>query len=102
MEKKILKNVSGFANPGEVTIIMGASGAGKTSLLNVLSRQLVTTKNARISGEIKANGYDLTKLSVAKFTSYVTQEDHLFATLTPKECLEFSAEMRTGIKGDKL
>ena len=34
--KKILQNVSGVARPGEVLAIMGASGAGKSTFLNVL------------------------------------------------------------------
>jgi ABC-type multidrug transport system ATPase subunit len=35
--KKILSNVSGFAKPKELVAIMGASGSGKTSLLNFLA-----------------------------------------------------------------
>ena len=35
--QKIIKGVSGYALPGESLYIMGASGAGKTSLLNMLS-----------------------------------------------------------------
>ena len=32
-EKKILHGLSGFAKPGEMVAIMGASGSGKTSFL---------------------------------------------------------------------
>ena len=35
--KRILTNVSGYAKPKELVAIMGASGSGKTSLLNVLA-----------------------------------------------------------------
>lgn len=35
--KRILTNVSGYAKPKEMIAIMGASGSGKTSLLNVLA-----------------------------------------------------------------
>lgn len=34
--KTILHNESGFVNSGEALFIMGASGAGKTSMLNAL------------------------------------------------------------------
>jgi ABC-type multidrug transport system ATPase subunit len=42
--QKIIKGVSGYALPGESLYIMGASGAGKTSLLNMLSDR-ISTKN---------------------------------------------------------
>lgn len=47
--------MSGFALPGEVLFIMGASGAGKTSLLNILSDRISTGKNAKVKGKILIN-----------------------------------------------
>ena len=52
----ILKSVSGFAAPGQATYIMGASGAGKTSLLNIMAdRQISTKNNTVLSGNILFN-----------------------------------------------
>jgi ABC-type multidrug transport system ATPase subunit len=36
-EKCVLRNNSGHASPGEMLAILGPSGAGKTSLLNLLA-----------------------------------------------------------------
>jgi len=46
----IIKNVSGFALPGQTLFIMGASGAGKTSLLNILSDRISLDGGAELSG----------------------------------------------------
>ena len=51
MMKRILTDISGTAQPGELLAIMGPSGAGKTSLLNALARQ-----NPMATGEVLANG----------------------------------------------
>ena len=47
--KRILNCVSGAIRPGRLTCILGASGAGKTSLLNILSGSLVS---GALSGQL--------------------------------------------------
>jgi ABC-type multidrug transport system ATPase subunit len=90
-----LNNVSGFANPRELLVIMGASGSGKSTLLKVLAKRAGGKKsNIKISGSIKANGSDVKNIKYRKLVGYVTQEDILMETLTPRETLEFSAALR--------
>lgn len=52
---KIVKGVSGCALPGQATYIMGSSGAGKTSLLNILSDRIGTKRGDKLSGNIVFN-----------------------------------------------
>lgn len=53
--QEIVKGATGFASPGQATYIMGASGAGKTSLLNILSDRVKMINKATISGTIVFN-----------------------------------------------
>lgn len=50
MKREIIKNIDGFCPGGEVTAILGASGAGKTSLLNILSARVKSTKSVKLTG----------------------------------------------------
>lgn len=91
----MLKDCTGYALPGQTLFIMGASGAGKTSLLNALSDRLSLTNGAKITGEIKLNDQlDLNQDLFGKFATYVMQDDILFAYFTVKEALTFSARLR--------
>lgn len=55
-KKTILEDISGFVAPGELVALMGASGAGKTSLLNILAG-----KNKEFSGKVRVNGQRVSK-----------------------------------------
>ena len=54
-ELQILKGCSGVCLPGQTTFIMGASGAGKTSLLNVLSDRVKIGGKSTLKGEVLVN-----------------------------------------------
>lgn len=69
---KIVKNVSGFAAPGQATFIMGSSGAGKTSLLNILADRVTSATRTRLSGNVLFNdAIPVNKDSFQKYAAYV-------------------------------
>lgn len=95
---EVLKNCSGYALPGQTLYIMGASGAGKTSLMNVISDRIQVNKSATLSGDIKVNDtYPLDQKLFGSCATYVMQDDVLFAYFTVKEALRFSARLRLNL-----
>ena len=53
--KQILTASNGYAKPKEMMAIMGASGSGKTSLLNVIAQRISLSPGAILEGEIRFN-----------------------------------------------
>jgi ABC-type multidrug transport system ATPase subunit len=90
----VLKNLKGAAIPGEVVAIMGASGCGKTSLLNVLSGRVVSMNGHEVKGNFSINGNSVKPEKLGAKVAFVTQEDALCPTATPREALDFSARLR--------
>lgn len=86
--------MSGVCKSGTVTAILGPSGGGKTSLLNVLSGKIQPNKHISLSGEIMANGRTFSNEEFSKFSGYVMQNDILLENLTVKECLTFAADLK--------
>ena len=91
---RVLSGVTGAIRGGRVAAIMGPSGAGKTSLLNVLAGR--TSRGAALDGRLLVNGekHAAAAARLRPATGYVPQEDVLCAALTVRECLEFSAATR--------
>lgn len=86
--KKIISNAAGFVRNKEVFAILGPSGAGKTSLLNVLTLNALSgesTGTCTLSGEKMSN--DVLK----KYCCIVPQLDQHEAFLTCRETLRFAA-----------
>ena len=76
-ESEVLGGISFGASPGELIAFVGGSGAGKSTIL-----QLVPRLYDPSSGSITLDGVDLRSLgfdSLARLVGLVTQESYLFA-----------------------
>ncbi len=76
-DELVLKNISLDVNPGETVAIVGATGAGKTSIINILTRFYDIN-----SGCIRVDGIDIRKVDkheLRKQISIVLQDVFLFS-----------------------
>jgi ATP-binding cassette subfamily G (WHITE) protein 2 len=89
--KTILSDIRGIAHPGEITAIMGASGAGKTSFLDILARK---NKRGHFSGDFYVNGEKVSDTDFKSVVGFVDQEDTMLPTLTVHETILTSALLR--------
>lgn len=90
-ELSLLAGVSGFAEPSKLIALMGESGAGKTTLMDVLAARKTGGTTA---GAIRINGFDQDKSSFGRVCGYVEQMDLHTPTSTVREALQFSAALR--------
>lgn len=98
--KKILSNLTLKINSGEFVAIVGCSGAGKTTLMNILSGY-----NKPSEGKVYINGLDILKEEeyFKGKIAYVPQEEILDQTLTLYKSLEYSLKLRIkGVKKDEV
>ncbi len=88
-----IKDVSFTVNEGEVIALIGANGAGKTTILHTITG-LIAAK----SGEVIYEGTDLQKIPAHKIVSlgiaHVPEGRHVFAQLTVYENLLMGAFTR--------
>ena len=99
--RRILDDVDGWIKPGTLTALMGATGAGKTSLLDVLASRVTM---GVVSGQMMVNGRQRDS-GFQRKTGYVQQQDLHLGTSTVREALNFSALLRqpkTTSKKEKL
>ncbi|EPS43861.1 hypothetical protein H072_2160 [Dactylellina haptotyla CBS 200.50] len=89
--KQILTSVHGAVNPGQVMAIMGSSGAGKTTFLDILARK---NKRGLVGGKILVNGLAVTDEQYRDVIGFVDQEDACMPTLTVYETILNSALLR--------
>ncbi|KAG0245030.1 hypothetical protein BGW41_004287 [Actinomortierella wolfii] len=92
----LLKDIEVTFPSGELTAILGTSGAGKTSLLCVLLDR--TPANLKVQGDVWFNGTRNPSLrQVNTVCGYVRQDDSFLPThLTVRETLMYAAELSMG------
>ncbi|KAG5667475.1 hypothetical protein PVAND_015455 [Polypedilum vanderplanki] len=88
--KKILKNVSGNFNGGELTAIVGPSGSGKSTLLDCLSG----FRRTNVSGKFIVDGNEISIDDIRQMSSYVMQDQSLHIHLTVREIMALSLNLR--------
>lgn len=85
-DKVVLKNISLYAKPGQKIAFVGSTGAGKTTITNLISRFYDIE-----SGEITIDGVDIRKYErefLRKNITMVLQDTHLF-TGTVRENIRY-------------
>ncbi|GAQ91789.1 pleiotropic drug resistance protein [Klebsormidium nitens] len=88
---QILKGCSGAFRPGVLTALVGVSGAGKTTLMDVLAGRKTT---GYVEGDVFVGGFPKEQDSFARVSGYVEQFDIHSPSTTVFEALTFSAWLR--------
>jgi energy-coupling factor transport system ATP-binding protein len=66
-----IKNISLSVNPGQVLLIAGSSGCGKTTLARCINGLIPRSYKGELTGRILINGQDTAKLSLARISQMV-------------------------------
>ncbi|XP_051137797.1 pleiotropic drug resistance protein 1-like [Andrographis paniculata] len=88
---ELLKGVTGAFRPGVLTALMGISGAGKTTLMDVLAGRKT---GGYIDGTITISGYPKKQETFARIAGYCEQTDIHSPHVTVFESVKFSAWLR--------
>ncbi|XP_077217702.1 pleiotropic drug resistance protein 3-like isoform X2 [Tasmannia lanceolata] len=93
MQKKLqlLHDITGAFKPRVLTALMGVSGAGKTTLMDVLSGRKT---GGTIEGHITIGGYPKVQETFARISGYCEQTDIHSPQITVEESVIYSAWLR--------
>ncbi|KAG0593524.1 hypothetical protein KC19_1G336100 [Ceratodon purpureus] len=88
---QLLCGVTGTFRPGVLTALVGVSGAGKTTLMDVLAGRKT---GGYVEGEIRISGFPKKQETFARICGYCEQNDIHSPQVTVRESLVFSAWLR--------
>ncbi|XP_073130365.1 pleiotropic drug resistance protein 2-like isoform X2 [Henckelia pumila] len=88
---QLLREVSGAFRPGVLTALVGVSGAGKTTLMDVLAGRKT---GGYIEGSISISGYPKNQSTFARISGYCEQTDIHSPFVTVYESVVYSAWLR--------
>ncbi|KAL2487195.1 ABC transporter G family member 39 [Abeliophyllum distichum] len=88
---QLLRDVSGAFRPGVLTALVGVSGAGKTTLMDVLAGRKT---GGYTEGTISISGYPKNQATFARISGYCEQNDIHSPYVTVYESVLYSAWLR--------
>ncbi|KAE8673189.1 Pleiotropic drug resistance protein 12 [Hibiscus syriacus] len=88
---QLLRGVTSTFRPGVLTALMGVSGAGKTTLMDVLAGRKT---GGYTEGDIRISGFPKVQETFARISGYCEQNDIHSPQVTVKESLIYSAFLR--------
>ncbi|KAI4365646.1 hypothetical protein MLD38_021612 [Melastoma candidum] len=88
---QLLRDVSGAFRPGILTALVGVSGAGKTTLMDVLAGRKT---GGYTEGIINISGYPKNQVTFARISGYCEQNDIHSPNVTVYESVLYSAWLR--------
>ncbi|XP_058209583.1 pleiotropic drug resistance protein 2-like isoform X2 [Rhododendron vialii] len=88
---QLLRDVNGAFRPGILTALVGVSGAGKTTLMDVLAGRKT---GGYIEGTISISGYTKNQATFARVSGYCEQNDIHSPYVTIYESILYSAWLR--------
>ncbi|XLQ98847.1 hypothetical protein S83_065046 [Arachis hypogaea] len=88
---QLLREVTSAFRPGVLTALMGVSGAGKTTLMDVLAGRKT---GGYIEGDIRISGFPKKQETFARVSGYCEQTDIHSPQVTIRESLLYSAFLR--------
>ena len=92
---QLLREVTGAVRPGVLTALMGVSGAGKTTLMDVLAGRKT---GGYIEGDVRISGFPKNQETFARISGYCEQTDIHSPQVTVRESLIYSAFLRLPIE----
>ncbi|XP_037037724.1 ATP-binding cassette sub-family G member 1-like [Bradysia coprophila] len=95
-EKNILDCISGTFRAGELSVILGPSGSGRTTLLNILSGLVQDNFQGTLNTD------ELNYTSLRNQSSYIMQDQMLHPLLTVAEAMDFAIQLKTGKTMDRV
>nr|XP_051204058.1 ABC transporter G family member 48-like isoform X1 [Lolium perenne] len=88
---QLLTDISGAFRPGVLTALVGVSGAGKTTLMDVLAGRKTS---GSVEGSITLSGYPKKQETFARISGYCEQTDIHSPNVTVYESILYSAWLR--------
>lgn len=88
-DKPVLQNISFSAKAGDVIALVGESGVGKSTLID-----LISAYHFPVEGSVKIDGHDIRKISLTQLRSQIA--------VVPQEVVLFNDTIRTNIKYGKF